>query len=225
MYFCKGVCSRENTIIQTENKMLAVTRRGRYSMEVSSGDGAFSVTMKRLKMADAGSYHCGVGKTFNVLYQEVNLIVLNASIVPSGSPPSTTTLQNEAETLSQGSFQSSTAPSPAALTMPTAEEKNIQQVEIKLTDTTVVIIVSVSLAVLVCAIIPLIFYGHCRGRNRSEANKCEADYCEENTDASSTPAAVRLQSLEPAADPESSPPSSTSQYAAIYQALDPKSLD
>lgn len=58
---------------------------------------------------------------------------LKASIVPSGSPPSTTTLQNEAETLSQGSFQSSTAPSPAALTMPTAEEKNIQQVEIKLT--------------------------------------------------------------------------------------------
>lgn len=53
----------------------------------------------------------------------------------------------------------------------------------------------------------------------------QADYCEENTDASSTPAAVRLQSLEPAADPESSPPSSTSQYAAIYQALDPKSLD
>lgn len=81
MYFCKGVCSRENTIIQTENKMLAVTRRGRYSMEVSSGDGAFSVTMKRLKMADAGSYHCGVGKTFNVLYQEVNLIVLNGKFL------------------------------------------------------------------------------------------------------------------------------------------------
>lgn len=50
-------------------------------MEVSSGDGAFSVIMKRLKMADAGSYHCGVGKTFNVLYQEVNLIVLNGKFL------------------------------------------------------------------------------------------------------------------------------------------------
>ncbi|KAG8015212.1 CMRF35-like molecule 5 [Nibea albiflora] len=190
MYFCKGVCSRENIIIQTEKKTPAVTRRGRYSMEVNRGDGAFNVTMKRLKMADAGSYHCGVGRAFNVLYQEVNLIVLNiiishecintcahtlflanhppscplkASIVPPGSRPSTTTtLQNQVETLPQGSFQSSTAPSPAVLTLPTAEEKTNQQVETKLTDTTVVIIVSVSLAVLVCAIIPLIFYGHCR---------------------------------------------------------------
>lgn len=40
-------------------------------------------------------------------------------------------------------------------------------------DTTVVIIVSVSLAVLVCAIIPLIFYGHCRGNlAETQANMC-----------------------------------------------------
>lgn len=77
LYFCKGVCSRENTVIQTTRKMLAVTRRGRYSMEVNSGDGAFKVTIMRLKKSDTGTYHCGVGKTAIVLYQEVNLTVLN----------------------------------------------------------------------------------------------------------------------------------------------------
>lgn len=73
VYFCKG----ENILIQTEGKSLAVTRRGRYSVEVNRGDGGFIVTVKRLKRADAGRYHCGVGRTFNVLYQEVNLMVLN----------------------------------------------------------------------------------------------------------------------------------------------------
>lgn len=50
-------------------------------MEVSRGDGAFNVTIKRLRRADAGRYHCGVGKTFNVLYQEVNLIVLDGELL------------------------------------------------------------------------------------------------------------------------------------------------
>lgn len=73
MYFCKG----ENILIQTERKRLAATRRGRYSMEDNRGDRGFNVTIKRLKREDAGRYHCGVGKSVNVLYQEVNLIVLN----------------------------------------------------------------------------------------------------------------------------------------------------
>ncbi|KAI3352299.1 hypothetical protein L3Q82_005278 [Scortum barcoo] len=181
MYFCKGNCSRENNLIQTERMQLAVTRRGRYSMQVNQEDGAFNVTIKRLRKADAGRYHCGVGKTFNLLYQEVNLIVLGASTVPPGSPPSTTTLQTETESLSHGSSPSSTEPPPPALTLPAAEETTNRQVAAKLTDTTVVIIVSVTLALLVCAIIPLIFYGHCRSntesQNRAEANKAEIPQC------------------------------------------------
>ncbi|XP_023276386.1 CMRF35-like molecule 3 isoform X2 [Seriola lalandi dorsalis] len=224
MYFCKGVCSRENILIQTERKRSAVTRRGRYSMEVDRGDGVFNVTMKKLKRSDAGRYCCGVGKTFSVLYQEINLIVLDASTVPPGSPPSTTTLQTEAETLPQGSSHSSTESSPAASTLPTTEKTN-QQATVNLSDTTVVIIVSVSLALLVCAFIPLVFYGHWRsnaGESRHEVNKGEADFCEGNADGSSTQLTVRLQSLEP--DPESVA-QDASQYAAIYQALDPKALD
>ncbi len=81
VYFCKGDCSRENNLVQTERTRSAVTRRGRYSMEVSRGDGAFNVTIKRLRREDAGRYHCGVGKTFNVLYQEVNLIVLDGELL------------------------------------------------------------------------------------------------------------------------------------------------
>ncbi|XP_032389213.1 uncharacterized protein LOC116700268 isoform X2 [Etheostoma spectabile] len=203
MYFCKGVCSRESILIQPARKRLAGAQRGRYSMEVNRGDGAFKVTIKRLKRVDAGTYCCGVEKTFNVLHQEVNLIVVETSTVPHQSPPSTTTQQTKAETLPPGSFPSSTKPSPAAST--------------HLKDTTVVIIVSVSLALLVCAIIPLIFYGNCR-RNLGQ-NKGESDHCEEHAEVASTPAAVRLRSLEPGADPESSI------RDASHQALDSKSLD
>ncbi|XP_044201961.1 uncharacterized protein LOC122978932 [Thunnus albacares] len=228
MYFCKGVCSRENILIQTERKTSAVTQRGRYSIEISRGDGVFNVTIKRLKKADAGGYHCGVEGNFKALYQKVNLKVLDASTVPPGSPSSTTTLQTETETLPQGSFPSSAEPSPAAaVTLSATDEKTNQKTNQKaartLTDTTVVIIVSVSLALLVCAIIPLIFYGHWRsnavseGQNGNEADKGEGDYSEET-------AVVRLQSLEPDVDPESSA-QDASQYAAIYQALDPKTLD
>lgn len=77
LYFCKGVCSRENTVVQTTRTMLPLTQRGRYTMEVNRGDGAFKVTIMRLKKADAGTYHCGVGNTVIVLYQEVHLTVRN----------------------------------------------------------------------------------------------------------------------------------------------------
>ncbi|XP_034752388.1 CMRF35-like molecule 9 [Etheostoma cragini] len=209
MYFCKGVCSRDSSLIQPARKRLAGARQGRYSMEVNRGDGAFKVTIKRLKRVDAGRYCCGVEKTFDVLRQEVNLIVVETSTVPHQSPPSTTTLQTKAETLPQGSFPSSTKPSPAAAT--------------HLKDTIVVIIVSVSLALLVCAIIPLIFYGNCR-RNSEGQNKGESDYCEEHAEVAPAPAAVRLRSVEPGTDPESSV-QDASQFAAVYQALDSKSLD
>ncbi|XP_039656513.1 trem-like transcript 4 protein isoform X1 [Perca fluviatilis] len=223
MYFCKGVCSRETILIRTERKRLAGARRGRYSMEVNRGDGAFNVTIKRLKRVDAGTYRCGVENTFNVLHQEVNLIVVDAPTVPHRSPPSTTTLLTEAETLSRGSFASSTKRSPAASTLPATEAETNQPAANHLKDTTVAIIVSVSLALLVCAIIPVIFYGHCRS-NAEGQNKGEPDYCEEHADVASTPAAVRLRSLEPGADPESSI-QDASQFAGVYQALDPKSLD
>ncbi|XP_034453790.1 uncharacterized protein LOC117769172 isoform X2 [Hippoglossus hippoglossus] len=211
MYFCRGVCSVENILIQSEGKRSAVTWRGRYSMEVNSGYGVFNVTIKELKRADAGRYRCSVENSFEVLHQEVNLIVLDASTVPPGSPGS----------LPNGSFQSTAEPSPAALTLPTTEKTN-KQATISLT---VVIIISVSLALLVCALIPLVFYGHWRssaGPSRPEANKGEADYCEENADGASTQGMVKLQSLQP--DPESGA-QDASQYAAVYQALDPKAAD
>ncbi|KAI4833430.1 hypothetical protein KUCAC02_016334 [Chaenocephalus aceratus] len=153
------------------------------------------------------------------LQHEVNLKVEDASTVPVGPPPSTTTpsLQTEAQALPQGSSASSTE----ASTLPTTETN--QPAATKLKDATMVIIVSVTLALLVCSIIPLIFYGHCRN-NAEGLNKSESDYCEENTDGASTHSAVRLQALEAGADPESSIPDA-SQYAAVYQALDPKTMD
>ncbi|KAK9539854.1 hypothetical protein VZT92_002343 [Zoarces viviparus] len=215
MHFCKGVCSNESILIQTASNRSAVTRRGRYGMEASGGDGAFSVTMKRLQRTDAGTYHCGVEGT----HQEVKLMVLDASTVPLGSPPSTTPLQTAAETLPQGSSASGTEPSAAASTL--AEDTTNQTAATDLKDTTVVIIVSVSLALLVCAIIPLIFYRHWWS-NAEGQNKGEPEYCEESADVASAQAAVRLQSLD--ADPESGIHNS-SHYASVHQALNPKTLD
>ncbi|KAK2815864.1 hypothetical protein Q5P01_026331 [Channa striata] len=225
MYLCKGVCSRENILIQHGRKRRAVTRRGRYRLDVNRGHGSFDVTIVRLKRADSGKYCCGVERSFDMSRQDVRLEVLNSSMVPPGSSPSTI-LQSEADVRSQGSFPSSTEPSPAALMSPITEKTN-QRVTTSLTDTTVVIIVSVSLALLVCAVIPLIFYGHWRsnaGQNSQEENKGEDDYRAESKDVASAQTAVRLQPLKADADPESGAQDS-SQYADTYQALDPKSLN
>ena len=51
----------------------------------------------------------------------------------------------------------------------------------------------------------------------------QCHYCEETADVASQ-TAVSLQPLEPYADPESSM-HDASQYAAVYQALDPKTLE
>ncbi|XP_035491981.2 uncharacterized protein LOC118311927 isoform X1 [Scophthalmus maximus] len=212
MYFCRGVCSRENILVETERKGSAVTGQGRYSIEVSGGYGVFNVTIKKLQAADAGRYCCGGERTMNVLYQEVELIVLDAPTVRPGSLP-------------RGSFQSTTESSPAVLTLSTTPKTN-KKATINLTDTTVVIIISVSLALLVCALIPLVFYGHWRsnaeGQSRPQANLGQGDYCEENADGASTQGMVKLQPLEP--DPESSA-QDDSQYAVIYQALDPQTVE
>lgn len=80
LYFCKGVCSRENILIQSERKRPIATQ-GRYRLEVNRGHGVFYVTIKRLRRADAGKYCCGVEKTFNTLYQDISLKVLNGKFL------------------------------------------------------------------------------------------------------------------------------------------------
>lgn len=88
LYFCKGVCSSKNTVIQTTGERtgerMGVTRTGRYSMEADGGIGAFKVNISRLRKADAGRYRCGVGKTV-VFYQEINLVVLDNGMFCSAS--------------------------------------------------------------------------------------------------------------------------------------------
>lgn len=76
MYFCKGICSRENTIIQTNQKWPALPQ-WKHSIEVSGGDGVLTVSIKRLRRADAGRYLCGVTRSSNVSYQEVTLKVVD----------------------------------------------------------------------------------------------------------------------------------------------------
>ncbi|KAG7486220.1 CMRF35-like molecule 3 [Solea senegalensis] len=212
MYFCKGVCARENIVVEMEKQRSDASGEGKYSMEVKKGYGLFNVTIKKLTRIDAGRYCCGVEETFNVLHQEINLLVLDAPTVPPGSLP-------------HGSFQSTTESSRAAVPRTTTDKTN-KRATTNLTDTTVVIIISVSLALLVCALIPLVFYGNWRsnsGQSRSEANKDKVDYCEENADGStSTMGMVKLQSLELYPECSAQDPS---QYAAVYQELDPKTLD
>lgn len=77
LYFCKGICSRESTIIQTAGETAAVVQTGRFSLQAVKGGGAFQVNIMKLKTADSGRYYCGVGKSVIVLYQEVSLQVQN----------------------------------------------------------------------------------------------------------------------------------------------------
>ncbi|TNN63052.1 CMRF35-like molecule 1 [Liparis tanakae] len=126
VYFCNGVCAKENILIQTAGEGSEVTRHGRYSMEVNEGHDTFRVTIKSLKRTDAGTYHCSVEGTLRGWHQEVTLIVLDASTVPLGWPPSTTPIQTGAGTLPQASVASITEPSLAAWTRPAAEDKSNQ---------------------------------------------------------------------------------------------------
>ncbi|KAL3996139.1 Rho guanine nucleotide exchange factor 19 [Sarotherodon galilaeus] len=224
MYFCKGVCSSESILIQSERRRSTVISQGRYSINNGREDGVFNVAIKKLEKADTGRYRCGVEKTLNVLYQEINLIVVEASTVPR-SPSSSTIIPNKTALLSHDSFTSSTEQSPAP-SSPSDGKRNRHEAS-RLTDTTMVIIVSGSLALLVCAIIPVIFYGHWRshtGPNRDEDNKGEGDHREENTDVASGQVAVELQAFDSDAAPETDD-NYTSEYAAIYQAQDPQTMD
>ncbi|XP_054897635.1 CMRF35-like molecule 1 isoform X2 [Poeciliopsis prolifica] len=220
-HFCKGVCSGENTIIQMEVTSSAVTRDGRYSMESNGGDGVFTVTINRLRKADAGSYLCGMARTLNVTYQEVRLKVVDAgsSVTPSSVLP--TGLLSP-----RGGFSSGGA-SDEPITLPPSGRKRRQKEANNFTDTMVVIIVSGSVAFLVCAIIPLIFYRHWRnmgGENRLSENKNEDDCCQENVDTASTQVAVGVQTSEEDDHPGSGADDGL-RYAAAYEGLDPRSLE
>ncbi|KAM9770800.1 uncharacterized protein ACNS7B_012291 isoform 1-T1 [Menidia menidia] len=222
--FCRGVCSRKSTLIRTEMRGPAVTRRGRYSVGDDRGDGV-TVTIRRLRMADAGTYYCEVERTLNASNQEVNLKVLDASTVSPGYHPSINmTLQREEAAPSQGSFSLGPELLPTPSILPPFKKNKTQKNVTRLTDTTVVILVSGSMAFLVCAFIPLIFYRHWRsheGQNSTTGNKPEG---EENAENESAQTAVGLQSLEPEVNPETSTDDNI-QYAAVYEALDPKNLD
>uniref|UniRef100_A0A672HIW7 Immunoglobulin domain-containing protein n=1 Tax=Salarias fasciatus TaxID=181472 RepID=A0A672HIW7_SALFA len=78
VYFCRGVCSGENVLIRSEGRPSGVTQRGRYSADIDRRAGVFTVTIKNLRSADAGLYHCGAGTAFNVTHQfEISLTVLD----------------------------------------------------------------------------------------------------------------------------------------------------
>ncbi|XP_077427103.1 uncharacterized protein LOC144055194 [Vanacampus margaritifer] len=98
----------------------------------------------------------------------------SVSALPPGPPPSVS-LQTLTENIPSSTV---TVPLPPASVKPTTEEQTEQRATTKLSDTTVVIIVSVSLALLVCAAIPLIFYGNWRSgaaQDRPGANKVDVE--------------------------------------------------
>ncbi|XP_076004199.1 uncharacterized protein LOC142996955 [Genypterus blacodes] len=219
LYFCKGVCSSNSTLIQFRREKSPVTRRGRYGMEVGRREGDFNMTIKRLKKTDAGKYLCRWERNSKFFYQEISLSVLEAPTVPPGSSPSNTSLHTEA----RGSSSSGTDATLQATTPPATEKTN-RQAPTSLKDTTVVIIVSVSLALLVCAIIPFIFYGHWRSNTEGKKSPDASKENEEHEIDSSAREGVQLRPFALHEDPECSAPDA-SQYATVYQALDPKSLD
>lgn len=70
-YFCKSLCSGEDVIIQTAGTWAdATTSKGRYVLEHSGLDGAFTVTVMKLENTDTGRYHCASARMSDVIYRE-----------------------------------------------------------------------------------------------------------------------------------------------------------
>ncbi|KAM8879004.1 uncharacterized protein AB9W97_014582 isoform 2-T2 [Spinachia spinachia] len=189
-FFCKGVCSATNIVVQTGKTRSTVTWRGRYGIAVNRGDGGFTVAIRDVRRRDAGTYYCRMEENLSVMQQEVHLRVFEASTVPVGCPLPTAPPQPETETLPQGSLASGTEPPPTASTLPATENETNHSAPGKLKDATVVLIVSVSLALLVCAFIPLILYRHWLS-NKGGENKVETEICEGNAAVPSTQVAMR----------------------------------
>ncbi|CAM4633104.1 unnamed protein product [Lepidochelys olivacea] len=85
-------CSRGHHIVET-NGSEAEVRQGRVSIRDNHTELAFTVTVENLTWADAGTYHCGVGKSGPDPRVAVELTVSPAN----SSPPSTETSSSATE--------------------------------------------------------------------------------------------------------------------------------
>ncbi|XP_045565636.1 CMRF35-like molecule 5 isoform X3 [Salmo salar] len=132
-YFCSKKCDSYNDILVQTQKNKNYIEKGRYTIH-DKRNGDFTVTIKNLVKSDSGTYWCGVDRSIKDSYQEVDLTVTDAP-----PKPSTVTSKPHVTTTFIPSGDISVGPSQTA-------------------GTSVVIIVCVSLAVLVFAVIPLIFY-------------------------------------------------------------------
>lgn len=75
-FFCKGVCTAKNIVVQSGKMRLTPTVRGRYSI-----DGAFSAAIRDVRRRDAGTYCCGMKEKLSVMQQEVHLQVLEGKFM------------------------------------------------------------------------------------------------------------------------------------------------
>ncbi|XP_046872334.1 CMRF35-like molecule 5 [Hypomesus transpacificus] len=220
-WFCRGRCPGPGLLVdsQTGRRQAA---SGRYSLE-DRGSGAFSVSVSGLLQSDSGTYWCGLEGD---AYQEVHLTVVNYSSAPGASSPQATVATTAAVATTVSSTQST-------LVHKTARPP--------LTGASMVIPVSVSLAVLVCALIPVIFYTRWRANkdtvsmtevetgSRGESGGEEQD-CSEDQSSSHQPGPPgdpECTAADPectAADPECTA-ADPALYDTIYQALDPQALD
>ncbi|XP_045565635.1 CMRF35-like molecule 5 isoform X2 [Salmo salar] len=200
-YFCSKKCDSYNDILVQTQKNKNYIEKGRYTIH-DKRNGDFTVTIKNLVKSDSGTYWCGVDRSIKDSYQEVDLTVTDAP-----PKPSTVTSKPHVTTTFIPSGDISVGPSQTA-------------------GTSVVIIVCVSLAVLVFAVIPLIFY-RCWHSNKALgaiSNRPDAGSTGEDEESRySTQNAVDprpVSKADPACiahDP--------ALYQSAYQALEHKALD
>uniref|UniRef100_A0A7N6ATE1 Immunoglobulin domain-containing protein n=1 Tax=Anabas testudineus TaxID=64144 RepID=A0A7N6ATE1_ANATE len=70
MYFCKGICSRDNILIQTERER----QSGRITL-VDWRNGTITVSISQVQLSDAGTYWCGVDRPGLDTFTAVTLTV------------------------------------------------------------------------------------------------------------------------------------------------------
>ncbi|CAB1344300.1 unnamed protein product, partial [Coregonus sp. 'balchen'] len=97
-YFCKIKCNQGDLLVQTEGSK-HYNEKKRYTIE-DLRNGVFYVTIKNLMKTDSGTYWCGVVRFGRDTFQEVHLIVTDATTAVTPRPHVSTTLPNLSATSS-----------------------------------------------------------------------------------------------------------------------------